>query len=143
MLCSIQTGPKGNKEMKKNPLLTLESEDSILKAADKLVVAANDLLRTAKTEEDLRIGFEKVLEPLCIGLGIKSSPRYEKSIYSGGRSDALHGLVIMGMNCSILEKKPVGLMVMSCGTARLQLWGNDFGERYCQKRERDEYLERE
>ncbi|MGA2518412.1 MAG: N-6 DNA methylase [Thermodesulfobacteriota bacterium] len=81
--------------MEKKPLLTLESEDSILKAADKLVAAAKDLLRTAKTEEDLRIGFEKVLEPLCIGLGIKSSPRYEKSIYSGGRSDALHGLVII------------------------------------------------
>jgi type I restriction-modification system DNA methylase subunit len=81
--------------MKKRTFITLESDDSILKAADKLVIAANDLLRTAKTEEDLRIGFEKVLEPLCIGLGIKSSPRYEKSIYSGGRSDALHGLVII------------------------------------------------
>jgi methylase of polypeptide subunit release factors len=81
--------------MKKQTSLKLESEDSILQAADKLVIAANNLLREAKTEEDLRIGFEKVLEPVCISLGIKSSPRYEKSIYSGGRSDALHGLVIV------------------------------------------------
>ena len=81
--------------MKKQASLILESEDSILQAADKLVIAANDLLRRAKTEEDLRIGFEKVLEPLCASLGIKSSPRYEKSIYTGGRSDALHGLVII------------------------------------------------
>ncbi|MGO8988298.1 MAG: hypothetical protein ACLQGU_02900 [bacterium] len=81
--------------MEKQPFLTLESEDSILQAADKLVIAANELLRTAKTEEDLKIGFEKALEPVCNSLGIKSSPRYEKSIYSGGRSDALHGLVII------------------------------------------------
>lgn len=96
--------------MKKQPLLTLKSEDSILEAAEKLVIAAKDLLRTAKTEEDLRIGFEKVLEPVCISLGIKSSPKYEKSIYSGGRSDALHGLVIFEYEppTAFRSKKSIG-----------------------------------
>ncbi|MEJ2067423.1 MAG: N-6 DNA methylase, partial [Deltaproteobacteria bacterium] len=83
------------KKSEKQIVIALESEDSILKASDKLVSSASDLLRTAKTEEDLRIGFEKVLEPLCATLGIKSNPRYEKSIYAGGRSDALHGRVII------------------------------------------------
>jgi hypothetical protein len=54
--------------MKKRPVLTLESEDSILKASDKLVAAANNLLRTARAEEGLRMGVEKVPGPLCIGL---------------------------------------------------------------------------
>jgi len=75
--------------------LTLASEDSILQAADKLVSASASLLKTAKTEEDLRIGFEKVLEPLCISLGIKIAPKYEKSISAVGRADALHGQVII------------------------------------------------
>ena len=75
--------------------LALGAEDSIVQAADKLVGAANELQCTAKTEEDLRIGFEKILEPLCKSIGIKSDPRYEKSIYTGGRSDAVHGQVII------------------------------------------------
>jgi hypothetical protein len=69
----------------------LDSQDSVLQAADKLVGAAHNILRSAKTEEDLRIGFEKALEPLCENLHIKVSPLYEKSIksiYRSGRSDA-------------------------------------------------------
>lgn len=76
-------------------VLPLETKDSVVRAADKLVSAANELLRTGKTEEDLKIGFEKVLEPLCLGLGIKPSPKYERSVYEGGRSDAVHGRVII------------------------------------------------
>lgn len=83
------------KQSNKQRQLALGTDDSILQAADKLVSAANDLLRIARTEEDLRIGFEKVLEPLCASLRIESAPRYEKSIYAGGRSDALHGKVII------------------------------------------------
>jgi type I restriction-modification system DNA methylase subunit len=50
---------------------------------------------TAKTEEDLRIGFEKLLEPILKDLGIQSNPKYEKSIYNAGRTDALHGQVVI------------------------------------------------
>ena len=83
------------KNQSRQARLPFKSADSILQAADKLVSAANELVRVAKTEEDLRIGFEKVLEPLCTSLGIKSTPRYEKSVFAGGRSDALHGQVII------------------------------------------------
>lgn len=79
----------------KQQRLTLESHDSILQATDKLVSTTRALMSTAVTEEDLRIGFEKLLEPLCRNLGIKLSPKYEKSIYEGGRSDAIHGRVII------------------------------------------------
>ena len=72
-----------------------ETQDSIFQATDKLVGATKDIMRTAKTEEDLKIGFEKLLAPLCAALGIKSTPQYERSIYQGGRSDALHGRVII------------------------------------------------
>lgn len=79
----------------KQQYLTLESHDSILQATDKLVSVTKSLMHTAKTEEDLRIGFEKILEPLCHKLDIRVSPKYEKSIYAGGRSDAIHGRVII------------------------------------------------
>lgn len=75
--------------------LSLDSQDSILQAADKLVSAAREVFRTANTEEDLKIGFEKALDPLCESLGIKSSPKYERSVYEGGRSDAVRGRVII------------------------------------------------
>ncbi len=70
-----------------------EFQESIHQVADKLVGSVTELLQTAKTEEDLRIGFEKILSPLLQNLAIKSEPSYEKSIL-GGRSDALHGQVI-------------------------------------------------
>jgi hypothetical protein len=62
--------------------------------ADNLVSKTNEILREAKTEEDLRIGFEKILEPIKKELGLKLMPEYEKSVYSG-RSDAMHGQVII------------------------------------------------
>jgi len=63
-----------------------EVKDSLPILADALVSRTKNLLREAKTEEDLRIGFEKLLEPIKSALIIKSNPKYEKSIYSG-RSD--------------------------------------------------------
>jgi len=52
-------------------------------------------MKKAKTEEDLRIGFEKLLEPILKELGIKTSPQYERTIFNAGRTDALHGQVVV------------------------------------------------
>lgn len=79
----------------KQQYLVLESHDSFLQATDKLVIATQSIMRMANTEEDLRIGFEKLLDPLCHKLDIKLSPKYEKSIYMGGRLDAIHGRIII------------------------------------------------
>jgi hypothetical protein len=62
--------------------------------ADFLVRETKNLLREIKTEEDLRIGFEKILDPIKNELGLRLTPKYEKSVYSG-RSDAVHGEVII------------------------------------------------
>ncbi|KPK78004.1 MAG: hypothetical protein AMJ89_01365 [candidate division Zixibacteria bacterium SM23_73] len=79
----------------KDQNLNLESKESLIQVADKLIASATQLMRTAKTEEDLRIGFEKILEPLCSDIGIELHAKYEKSIYKSGRVDALHGQVII------------------------------------------------
>ncbi|HPO90104.1 MAG TPA: N-6 DNA methylase [Victivallales bacterium] len=68
--------------------------DPLPKLADSLVSGTKNLLRQAKTEEDLRIGFEKLLELIRTELNLKSTPKYEKSVYSG-RPDAVHGKVII------------------------------------------------
>ena len=73
----------------------IEAEDSILRVADKLVASAKHVMQHAGTEEDLRIGFEKILEPLKSDLGITTQVQYEKTIYRSGRSDAIHGQVII------------------------------------------------
>jgi len=70
------------------------NHDSLPKLADSLVSGTKKILRETRTEEDLRIGFEKLLEPIRSELNLKSTPRYEKAIYSG-RSDAVHGQVII------------------------------------------------
>ncbi|PIR37805.1 MAG: hypothetical protein COV34_02965 [Candidatus Zambryskibacteria bacterium CG10_big_fil_rev_8_21_14_0_10_42_12] len=70
-------------------------EKSLVGLADQLVGETNKLMTTAKTEEDLRIGFEKLLTPILKDLGIQSNPAYEKSIYNSGRTDALHGQVVI------------------------------------------------
>ncbi|HOQ17338.1 MAG TPA: N-6 DNA methylase [Defluviitaleaceae bacterium] len=70
------------------------NHNSLPKLADSLVSKTKNLLREAKTEEDLRIGFEKLLEPIRTELNLTSTPKYEKSVYSG-RSDAVHGQVII------------------------------------------------
>jgi len=72
----------------------VKGQDSLPKLAENLVLGTKNLLREIKTEEDLRIGFEKLLEPIRTELNLKSTPKYEKSVYSG-RSDAVHGQVII------------------------------------------------
>jgi len=74
-----------------------EVQDSLSNLADNLVVRTNELLSKIESEEDLRIGFEKLIEPIKNRLSIKSEPSYEKSIKSifKGRSDAVHGQVII------------------------------------------------
>ncbi|MGC8957639.1 MAG: Eco57I restriction-modification methylase domain-containing protein [Candidatus Kapaibacteriota bacterium] len=66
--------------------------------ADKIVRGTNELIEKARSEEDLRIGFEILLEPIKSELNLKSNPEYEKSykksVYSG-RSDAVHGRLII------------------------------------------------
>jgi hypothetical protein len=69
--------------------------DSIPGVADKLVAYTARLMRTARTEEDLRVGFEKGIDPLLRDLGLVRDPRYEKAIYRSGRADAVHGQMIV------------------------------------------------
>ncbi|MCX7840247.1 MAG: hypothetical protein N2559_12470, partial [Anaerolineae bacterium] len=79
-------------------LVTIASQDSLRQASEKLVAAVADLMRHAQSEEDLRIGVEKLLEPLLHSIGVRSEPRYErlatKTIYRG-RPDAVHGQVVI------------------------------------------------
>lgn len=54
----------------------------------------------ARSEEDLRIGVEKLLEPALRQLGIAAQPRYERRIHrtiltAPGRADALYGQAII------------------------------------------------
>jgi len=82
-------------DKKEIKIKNLEAKSSIYKLADNLISGTTKLLHKTKTEEDLRIGFEKLLEPVLKELGIIPNPRYEKSIYNAGRSDALHGQVVI------------------------------------------------
>lgn len=72
-----------------------EPANGLLEAADALVSETEEIMRTARTEEDLRIGFEKILDPILKRIGVARQGKYEKSVYKGGRSDALHGQVII------------------------------------------------
>jgi len=78
-----------------------ERHVSLASIADKLVKATRKIMHTAKTEEDLRIKFEKKLEPLIESGGIKFNERYErlsakaKTILKGKRPDAVHGQVVI------------------------------------------------
>ncbi|MEM4409011.1 MAG: hypothetical protein QXI19_09745, partial [Candidatus Caldarchaeum sp.] len=56
-----------------------KEHDSLPKLADDLVSGTKNLLHEAKTEEDLKISFEKLLEPISFKLNLKSTPKYEKS----------------------------------------------------------------
>ena len=77
-----------------------ESHMSLRDVADKLVTAAKRMMRRAKTEEDLKIAFEKALCPLLENAGISLDERYErlskeaKSVFRG-RPDAVHGQVVV------------------------------------------------
>src|SRR4030042_6097681 len=85
---------------KKESEHNINKEDLFSAAADKLIANIAEIMRRAKTEEDLRIGFEKSLEPILKSIGIESKPIYEslgtekKSIYRG-RPDAIHGQIII------------------------------------------------
>ncbi|NPV13311.1 N-6 DNA methylase [candidate division WOR-3 bacterium] len=68
--------------------------DSLIQLADRLVKETKVLLQYAKTEEDLRIGFEKLLEPIKADLNLTLTTHYEKSVYRG-RPDALHGQLVI------------------------------------------------
>jgi len=78
----------------------LDAYESFSQVADRLVGSVRDLIRDAETEEDLRIGFEKLLDPLLRSIGVKSRPKYERltseaqTVYQG-RPDAVHGQVII------------------------------------------------
>ena len=78
----------------------LEHQESLQRVADSLAGATQELMRSAKTEEDLRIGFEKFLAPILKSIGVESTPRYERlgaearTVYRG-RPDAVHGQVII------------------------------------------------
>lgn len=74
---------------------------SLVEQANKLVVSIRELMRQAQSEEDLRIGTEKILEPLMREIGLFPQPTYERfgsgtrSIYHARRPDAVHGQVIV------------------------------------------------
>jgi hypothetical protein len=78
----------------------VESHESLEQVADTLVRSTRETMRSAKTEEDLRIGFEKILAPALKSIGVEPSPRYERlgaearTVYRG-RPDAVHGQVII------------------------------------------------
>jgi len=80
--------------------MEIEVQGSLVQVADKLVDSVREIMRTAKTEEDLRIGFEKILDPVLKSIGVESQPRYErlgaeaKTVYRG-RPDAVHGQIII------------------------------------------------
>ncbi len=78
-----------------------EGNISLGSAADMLVKAAKRIVRQAKTEEELKIKFERVLGPLVESAGISFDERYERgsegarTILKGKRPDALHGQVVV------------------------------------------------
>lgn len=89
-------------KVKKNRENIIKSNlrDSLPIIADILVKEVSEVMKKAKTEEDLRIGFEKILEPTLKELGIEISSRYERASTEGktlykGRPDAVHGQVII------------------------------------------------
>jgi hypothetical protein len=77
----------------------------------------------ASSEEELRIGVEKLLEPALRQLGVEAQPRYERRIHrtiltSPGRADALYGQ-------AIIEYEPPGKLSTQRGlvSTRKQLEG--------------------
>ena len=76
------------------------AQASLRQVADALVSAVRDVMEEAKTEEDLRIGVEKALDPILAAVGVQSRAKYERlgaparTIYRG-RPDAVRGPVII------------------------------------------------
>jgi hypothetical protein len=80
---------------KQKRIINSEGEGSLLSLANSLVFGVKKLINQIRSEEDLRVGFEKLLGPILQELRIKTSPKYEKTIYKAGRTDALHGQVVI------------------------------------------------
>jgi hypothetical protein len=88
-----------------------------------LAQAIRRVAETASSEEDLRIGVEKLLEPALAQLGVVAQPGYERHIgrtvlTAPGRADALYGQ-------AVIEYEPPGKLSTSRGLAstRRQLEG--------------------
>lgn len=72
------------------------SRATLRQVADALIAETAKVMRRAKTEEDLRIGFEKALGPAAESIGVKAEARYEKtSVLTRTRADAVHAGVII------------------------------------------------
>lgn len=88
------------KKASKSQKVSMEPQESLQQIADKLIASTHELMLSTRTEEDLRIGFEKILDPLLKGIGVESKPRYERlgaearTVYRG-RPDAVHGQVVI------------------------------------------------
>jgi hypothetical protein len=67
---------------------------SLFIIADGLVGSTFNLLKRIKTEDELKIEFEKLLDPICKDLFINFESRYGRTIIRG-RPDAVHGRVII------------------------------------------------
>lgn len=67
---------------------------SLFIIADGLVGSTFNLLKRIKTEDELKIEFEKLLGPICKDLFINFESRYGRTIIRG-RPDAVHGRVII------------------------------------------------
>ena len=74
---------------------------SLKTIADTLVKAAKRIMRSSKTEEDLKVKFERILGPLIESAGIVFDEKYErgsqkaKTVLKGKRPDAIHGQVVV------------------------------------------------
>jgi hypothetical protein len=102
---------------------TVTTEPTAAITSRSLAEAILQVGRTAQTEEDLRIGVEKLLEPALEQLGVVAHPRYERHIRrtiltAPGRADALYGQ-------AVIEYEPPGKLSTQRGLAstRKQLEG--------------------
>src|SRR3990172_5562295 len=68
-----------------------------LKSSAELATLIKEVAGQARTEEDLKIGIEKLLDPFIERIrGVRRSPsQYEHATSLGGIADALHGNVII------------------------------------------------
>ncbi|HRU04935.1 MAG TPA: N-6 DNA methylase, partial [Candidatus Brocadiia bacterium] len=73
----------------------LSPEDSVPKLSYRLAQETSKLAEHCQTEEDLRIGFEKLLDPILEAIGVSKAPQYERSVLHAGRMDAVHGRVVI------------------------------------------------
>jgi len=77
------------------------SRPSLRAIADSLAGEAKKIMRSAQTEEDLRVRFERALGLLIESAGIRFEERYERlsaegtTIFKGKRPDAVHGQVVV------------------------------------------------